>query len=379
MASNSMQPGTTENKSILTPVRTLEGHQPWKYSLQDSDEFSHISCISYSADGKQMISGSGDKTIRRWDLREGKEIKETREVCDNGIDVMGVSRDGRWIVTVDWEELKVTEVETGIVRTFHIGWINCIDISADSALVAGGSYDGTRIWSLDTGKLVAGPFKNSEDCVSLMTALRLSEDSRKLAVSLNSHLQVWDINIQAQKLLVQKSIPGRLIFKLPVFWTTKDKSIIAASISNVTDDFPVARTIYEYDASTLKTVGAPFKHDLINSLALSSDCVLLASSSCRIIKLWAFESRQLLASFDVSGSPSDLVFSPNSRQLACTRNFDDDKIVIYDIPANILASIGLKEPHPNNNKSERSCHVGLLDVCGLAFSFIYTTLSFITV
>ncbi|KAG1857278.1 WD40-repeat-containing domain protein, partial [Suillus tomentosus] len=241
-----------------------------------------------------MSSGSEDKTIRRWDLREGKEIEESRE----------------------------------IVRTFYIGWITCFDISADSALVAGGSYDGTTwIWSLDTGELIAGPFKTYEDPI---TSLRLSEDSRKLAVSSNQgqYLQVW--NVQAQKLLVQKSSPSWPGFNLPVFWTTKDKSIIAAF--RFTDDDN--GTIYEFDASTLKTVGAPFKPTMhvIYSLALSSDCVLLASSSYRIIKLWAFESRQLLASFDVSGFPKTLVLSPHSRQLAYT-TFYDAKIFICDIPA----------------------------------------------
>ncbi|KAG1904521.1 uncharacterized protein F5891DRAFT_746997 [Suillus fuscotomentosus] len=339
MASSSMQPGTTENKPILTPVRTLEGHQSWKYSLQDSDEFSHISCISYFPDGKQMISRSRDKTIRRWDLREGKEIEEAREVCGNGIDAVG----GRWVVSAGYTlGLKVSEVETGIVRTFYIGSIRYIDISTDSALVAGGSYDGTaRIWSLDTGKLVAGPFKTGDGPI---TSVRLSEDSRKLAVSSNwrQNLQVWDV--QAQKLLVRKSTPTKPWSELPVFWTTKDKSIVAAS--SFTDDFMVT-TIYEFDASTLEIVGAPFEHtDDIRSLALSSDCVLLAISSAYTIGLWAFEFRQLLASFDVSGFPRTLVFSPASRQLAYT-TLGDAKIYICNIPANILASIELKEPQPN--------------------------------
>jgi len=318
MASSSTRRGAAESKSILTPVMTLEGHESWKYSLQDVDEFKHISCISYSPDGKQMISGSRDKTIRRWDMREGKEIEEAREVCENRINAVRVSRDGRWVVT-DWVDQ--------IHRYLR----------------------GQRV-------VVAGPFKT----LGSITSIRLSEDSRKLAVSLNwgKNIQVWDV--QAQKLLVQKSTSSQHFgLEFPVFWTAKDKSIVATfSFTRTGDDMDIT-TIYEFDASTLKTIRAPFKHtDGISGLVLSSDCVLLASSSNRFIKLWAFESRQLLASFDVLESPRILVLSPNSHQLAYS-TFDDAKIYICDIPANILASIGL-EAQPSTNKSD-SRHAVLLN------------------
>jgi hypothetical protein len=324
-----------------------------------------------------MISGSGDKTIRQWDLQEGKEIEEARETCEYCMEAVGVSRDGRWVVTASLRSLKVSEVETGIVRTFHEnGQTNCFDISVDSTLLAVALEHGTaQIWSLETGKLVAGPFKLRDNYGSGTTALRLSEDSRKLAVMAKSDwdnwaqdsprfsgqsvwclLQVWDV--QSQKLDVQISTSDYIWNSVPVFWTTDNKSIVTTF--TFTDDYPT--TIYEFDASTLETVGAPFKgHTLsINNLALSSDCVLLASSSYGTIKLWAFESRQLLASFD-DKYPFALVLSPDSRQLAYT-NLHDSNIHICDIPADILASIGLaEEPQPSTNKSKRSRHADLLN------------------
>jgi WD40 repeat protein len=335
MASTSTQPVATADKSILTPVMTLEGHEPWYLPLDDQPEYKDIACISYFPDGKQMISGSRDKTIRRWDLRKGKEIEKDREVYKY-VQALGVSRDGRWVVIAGGNGIKVSEVETGIVRAFQENdWIECIDISAESTLLAGASCSEARIWNLDTGELVAGPFDIGHEIVDF-EAVRFSEDSRKLAVSSHSkghwHLQVWDI--QTQNLDVQKSNHSNLVRYLPVFWTTEDKSIVTAF--NSPDDDPTM--IYELDALTLKTVGAPFKHtSSIISLALSSDRGLLASSCYdNTIKLWAFESRQLLASFDVK--LSELVLSPDSRQLAYTTN-DDAKIYICDIPANILASI----------------------------------------
>ncbi|KIK37617.1 hypothetical protein CY34DRAFT_61921, partial [Suillus luteus UH-Slu-Lm8-n1] len=112
--------------------------------------------ICYFPDGKQMISGSRDKTIRRWDLRKGKEMEKDREVYEN-VEAVEVSRDGRWVVIAGHTTngIKVNEVETGIVRTFQGDWIYCIDISRDSTLLASGSFDyKVQVWNLYTGELV---------------------------------------------------------------------------------------------------------------------------------------------------------------------------------------------------------------------------------
>ncbi|KIK34470.1 hypothetical protein CY34DRAFT_786366 [Suillus luteus UH-Slu-Lm8-n1] len=182
-------------KSILTPSNTLKGHGNW------------IASISYFPDGQRMISGSDDKTTREWDVKTGKEIEEARDVREGSVYAVGVSKNGRWIATGgDRAELKVCEVETGIVKKFkgHTNVITCIDISADNMWLASASFDETaRIWNLDTGKLVAGPFKGEDP----MGAVRFSPNSNKLAVKSNwgRRLEVWDV--QSQKLDVKVGAP----------------------------------------------------------------------------------------------------------------------------------------------------------------------------
>jgi len=155
--------------------------------------------MSYFPDAKRMISISWDMTVRRWDLQAGKEIEKARDVCEGRVFAVAVSRDGRWVVTAgDGGVLNACEVETGNVKSFggHSCMVLCIDISADSTLLASGSTDfTTRIWNLDTGQLVAGPFKSTVDWPG---SVRFSDDLKKLAVMsyVQNGLEVWDVQTQ---------------------------------------------------------------------------------------------------------------------------------------------------------------------------------------
>jgi len=92
-----------------------------------------------------------------------------------------------------------------------------------------------------------------------VSAVRFSQDSKKLAVKSGVHgrcLEVWDIQEQKLDREVGKG-GGGLLLDSPVFWTTKDRSIVAAI--RFEDDLEDPGKIYEFDASTLETVGAPFE------------------------------------------------------------------------------------------------------------------------
>src|SRR6267154_307281 len=162
MAPRSKPRAVIANKLIPTPVMTLDGH------MDGEGNGGSITPISYFPDGKQLISAAQDKTRRRWDLQTGKEIEEARVVClFVRICAVTVSRDGRWVVTAggdrsDNEGPNACELETGKFEG-HSRMVTCIDISPDSMLLASGSLDSTaRIWSLDTGELVTGPFQSVE-------------------------------------------------------------------------------------------------------------------------------------------------------------------------------------------------------------------------
>jgi hypothetical protein len=177
---------------------------------------------------------------------------------------------------------------------------------------------------------MAGPFET----VDAVGAVRFSPNSKKLAVksSVGKCLEIWDV--QSQKLDVrigQSSEEGST--DAPVFWTNKNKNILTAFSF---DEDGQATTIYEFNASTLKTVGTPIEHNFpVNSFALLFDGDLLVSAyNDSTIKLWAFESRQLLASYGVSGTVvHTLMPSPDSLQLAYTTYGDPDIYIFKVTPA----------------------------------------------
>ena len=177
MAPRSTRPSATAN--TLVDVMTLDGEQP----TNDKGEKKHMfTSISYFPNGKQMIGGSTDNSARRWDLQTGKEIEDAWVVCEREVSAVAVSSDSRWVITGggdrDYDnpgEVKACEVKTGMMKTFegHSRIVTCIDVSVDSKSLASGSFDHTaRIWDLNTGKLVAGPF----ECVNgYVSAVRFSQ------------------------------------------------------------------------------------------------------------------------------------------------------------------------------------------------------------
>jgi len=330
----------------LNVVKTLAGHEPHFEYTPDGKQTDPLwgPDISYFPDGQKMVSGSGDKTVRLWDLQAGKEIKETRVVCEQKIDRVAVSRDSRWIIAACEKEVKAFEVKTGVVKTFkgHSSEALSIDISRDSKLLVSGSWDGTtRIWDFKIGNLMAS---TSTSPPSGIVAVQFSQGSKKLAVLSFDNLDVWDVDACHGKLdnKIRKNCHTGIV--VPVFWTTKD-TIVAAFYLDSQDS--EAKTIYEIDSSTLEIVGLPFEGHTthISTLDLSLDCTLLVSVSLdKTIKLWAFESRQILAEFDILGV-YNIALSPSTRQLAYTTSKPGRrKIYICDIPPDIVTKPTEKAP-----------------------------------
>ncbi|MFI5378271.1 MAG: family 16 glycoside hydrolase [Tepidisphaerales bacterium] len=141
--------------------------------------------MAVSPDGKLVVSGSDDMTVRVWDLAAGKQTH-----CFEG----------------------------------HTGAVTSVAFSPDGKLVASGSEDHTaRVWELATGRLIC-QFDRASDRVNCVA---FSASGKSLLTgSCDMYLRVW--SVAEDKLLRQFQMASCVYF----IATSKDGSHIACGMHN---------------------------------------------------------------------------------------------------------------------------------------------------
>ncbi len=114
----------------------------------------HVISVSFSPDGKTLVSGSRDKTIKLWNVETGKEIR-TLKGHDSYVYSVNFSPDGKTLVSGSWDKtIKLWNVETGKeIRTLkgHDSYVYSVNFSPDGKTLVSGSWDNTiKLWKVET-------------------------------------------------------------------------------------------------------------------------------------------------------------------------------------------------------------------------------------
>lgn len=77
-----------------------------------------ITCVQYSPNGFSLVSGSEDKSVRIWDVRSTKEILSWKEF-DGKIESVDFSSDGKEVVITD-ENIWICNLSSGELKTIYM-------------------------------------------------------------------------------------------------------------------------------------------------------------------------------------------------------------------------------------------------------------------
>ena len=163
-------------------MQTFEGHTK------------DVCSVSLSADGRRVVSGSWDGSLRLWGVDSGRCLQTFAGHTD-AVRAVSLAPDGRRVLSGSWDKtLRLWDVDTGeCLQTFlgHSNYVNSVCLSPDGDRALSGGWDKTlRLWDTDSGACLSA-FEAHADYVS---SVCLSADGRwALSGSEDKTARLWDV------------------------------------------------------------------------------------------------------------------------------------------------------------------------------------------
>jgi len=160
---------------------------------------SEVWTVCFSPDGNNILSGSLDRAIRVWDVRE-RECKWALRGHDEWVNGIAVSKDGGTIVSASGDKtVRIWDTKTMACRSTlrgHEDFVRSVCVSGDSKSVISASDDCTlRVWDVQTGKCDKTIKAHNKGiyCVSAAADGKVVSSSRDFSV------KVWDVHANGPK------------------------------------------------------------------------------------------------------------------------------------------------------------------------------------
>ncbi|WP_088892187.1 serine/threonine-protein kinase [Leptolyngbya ohadii] len=288
-----------QNPVVVTqPIsidRTLSGHT------------SFVNAVIITPDGKTLISGSADNTIRLWDMNSGRLIRTLSGHTSFVNNALALSPDGQTLISGSADRtIRVWDLTTGKLRHTllgHTGFVNSVDVSPDGKILASGGADNTvKIWDLATAKLV----RTLTGHQGYVNSVIFTPDGQSLVSgSTDRTVRVWDWTTGTQKEILK----GHTGFVNSVVITPDGETAISSSAD---------KTIRIWNLSTGETLHTVVGNSFFNPLILSADGqTLVSGSSDGAIQIWRVPEGQLIETLTGYGADiQNLTISPDWQTIA---------------------------------------------------------------
>jgi len=313
--------GTLWNIYNIGECNRLEGHERAVLS------------IAIHPDGKTIVSGSADHTIKLWNI-EGKEIRTFDRENGHNYRVRSVvfSPDGKTIASGSYDKtIKLWNNQGELLCTInkYEDFVRSVAFSPDSKTIASGSSDNTiRLWNLEGEEILS--IKGHTDSVR---SVAFSPDGKTIASgSSDNTIRLW--NLKGREIRLIKVIKGHTDSVRSIAFSPDGKTIASGSSDN---------TIRLWNLKGKEILILEGHKDQVRSVAFSPDGKTIASGSYdNTIKLWNLKGEQLLPLIGHRDWVLSVVFSPDGKTLISSSS--DKTIKLWNLDRKELpALIGHKD------------------------------------
>ena len=289
-------------------IHTFNGHQSGVYS------------VAFSPDGKYLVSGSGDNTVKLWDVGSRSEI-HTFNGHQNVVYSVAFSPDGKYLVSGSLDNtVKLWDVGSrSEIHTFngHQDRVYSVAFSPDGKYLVSGSLDNTvKLWDVGSRSEIH-TFNGHQDRVY---SVAFSPDGKYLVSgSWDNTVKLWDVGSRSEI----HTFNGHQDRVYSVAFSPDGKYLVSGSLDN---------TVKLWDVGSRSEIHTFNGHqDRVYSVAFSPDGKYLVSGSLdNTVKLWDVGSRSEIHTFNghQSGVYS-VAFSPDGKYLVSGSL--DNTVKLWDV------------------------------------------------
>ncbi|NEQ75681.1 MAG: WD40 repeat domain-containing protein [Okeania sp. SIO2C9] len=289
-------------------IRTLTGHDR------------PVNSVSISNDGKKIVSGSGDNTIKVWNLETGKEIR-TLTGHNGWVYSVSISNDGKKIVSGSSDNtIKVWNLETGKeIRTLtgHNGRVYSVSISNDGKKIISGSDDKTiKVWNLEKGKEIRTLTGHDRSVHSVS----ISNDGHTIVSgSSDNTIKVW--NLETGKEIRTLTGPNGEVYSVSI--SNDGHTIVSGGLGN---------TVKVWNLETGKEIRTLTGHDgWVFSVSIANDSqTIISGSGDNTIKVWNLEKGKEIRNLSGHDRPVNSVNISNDSKIIVSGS-DDKTIKVWNL------------------------------------------------
>lgn len=280
-----------------------------------------VTSVIFSHDGKFIISGSADHTIKVWDFATAKVVR-TIGGHNSYIKEVLISSDDSFILSCSGfdNEIKIWDFSTGKLLKSITEWsdVNSMAISPNNIFLATGTDDSSvKIWNIAENKLI----KILEGHSGWVSSLAFSPCGKYLiSGSLDETIIIWDF-LTGKRI---GTLTGHTGSVRSLIFSPNGNYIISGGLRNDPIKiwkFSSLELLYNLTIDQIDIVS-------IDAISISPDENYILCGSLDTMLLWNLNNGELLDIFWHKSKVSSVAFSPDGKHAISS---SDNAIIIWNI------------------------------------------------